>query len=315
MLQTRCKTMAMSMDAVKGQPAAHRWRRLNLPPLARRCAAVRAAKALEGAVLHTVELHLPNGKVASFKASPGEPCRARSPAATARRAPSPCNPAPTPAPNQSDPSPKIAPDGASIYDAAGYAGISLPASCRQGSCTACCARLLSGAVARARVWAGPRHLKGLPFCLRLCCAAPVAAAGKGFGELLAGGSACPQARLQSPTPPATPSGTVKSPGSKCVPASLARQGYITLCTSRPTSDVVIQTHQASSVDDGVWASGFRVHMHPFGSRGRRRAAAPRRETRPPFSPPPSHPAPVPPALRQGRVVREANEKEEARVKW
>lgn len=57
--------------------------------------------------VHTVELRLPNGKTAVIKASSDGPC---------------------------------------IYDAAMFAGVSLPASCRQGSCTACCAKVVSGKV-------------------------------------------------------------------------------------------------------------------------------------------------------------------------
>jgi ferredoxin len=34
--------------------------------------------------------------------------------------------------------------GASIYDVAHYAGVGLPASCLQGSCTSCCAKVVSG---------------------------------------------------------------------------------------------------------------------------------------------------------------------------
>lgn len=95
---------------------------------------------------YTVELRMPNGKFAAFN---------------------------------------MRSDGPSIYDAANYAGVSLPASCRQGSCTACCARVTSG--------------------------------------------------------------TVKGKGSTCVPASLAKEGYITMCTSWPTSDVTIETHQGRAV--------------------------------------------------------------------
>lgn len=50
-----------------------------------------------------------------------------------------------------------------------------------------------------------------------------------------------------PAGPSRPrAGKVSSSGPSCVPPGLARQGYITLCTSRPVTDVVIETHQASA---------------------------------------------------------------------
>lgn len=60
---------------------------------------------------------------------------------------------------------------ASILDIASFAGLHLPASCKQGACTACCGKVLSGHVKQPKQSCLPPELVQEGY-VALCCATP-----------------------------------------------------------------------------------------------------------------------------------------------
>lgn len=95
----------------------------------------------------------------------------------------------------------------SIYEHASSAGISLPASCLQGSCTSCVGRVLEGKIS----------------------AAPITGA-KASTWLLESSA-----------------GKVEQKKQTCLDSQLVREGFVALCCAHPLTDVKIQTHQGPAV--------------------------------------------------------------------
>lgn len=94
----------------------------------------RAVRLVCVAAVYTVKLQLPNGRIATFQA---------------------------------------ASDGPSIYDVAESLGIGIPASCKQGSCSACVGRVVAGKVSTKGQTCVPPGLAKGGFAA-MCCARPQA---------------------------------------------------------------------------------------------------------------------------------------------
>eukprot|EP00878_Enallax_costatus_P013712 GHUV01014341.1.p1 GENE.GHUV01014341.1~~GHUV01014341.1.p1 ORF type:complete len:126 (+),score=18.97 GHUV01014341.1:323-700(+) len=91
----------------------------------------RTVKCRCSASVHTVTLVLPSGKEAVFRAGSNR----------------------------------------SIYDIASYAGIHLPASCKQGACSACCCKVLEGKLNSPKNSCIPPALAKEGY-VTICCATP-----------------------------------------------------------------------------------------------------------------------------------------------
>lgn len=125
--------------------------------------------------------------------------------------------------------------------------LSVCVSCRQGTCTTCCAKLPSGRVSQPKqncippsaaehVTPDPLYspptvcaLPSFPCPTLLHCLVP-----RRQGTC----TACCAKLL---------SGRVSQPKQKCIPPALLKQGYVALCCATPASDVKLQTHQGPTI--------------------------------------------------------------------
>lgn len=150
----------------------------------------------------------------------------------------------------------------SLYDVASYAGVPLPASCKQGACTACCAKLLSGRVNQTGQTCVPPPLVKV----RWRAARGGTCSARRAAKLRAG--ACVRRTLFRIAHCSHMRPAAHVAAARCHACGRRRlcpqqEGYVALCVATPVSDVKLMTHQGIAVRN--WKS-----EQPLAEGGRKR---------------------------------------------